>query len=135
MGKMKDLNTTNFNSEVLQADKPVVIEVFTQSCPHCKRLDTIFDFTAQVNSNKYCFYKMDAQKNMDLVKKHKVLTVPTLLFFSHGKLVNKKSGVISQEKIEQRLNPLLDYTQEIAQKKEITSFFKLPWSKHKNQLM
>ncbi|MDC9722052.1 MAG: thioredoxin family protein [Urechidicola sp.] len=72
-------------------------------------------------------HKLNAQNNLDLVKQFKVMGVPTLLFFNHGVLVDKKTGVINQLKIEKRLTPLLSYTKEIAAKKQVTGFFKLPW--------
>ena len=64
---------------------------------------------------------------MEIARKYKVLGVPTLLFFRHGKLVDKKTGVLRQDKIEKRLAATIDYTVEMANKKEVKGYFKLPW--------
>ncbi|HIP47834.1 MAG TPA: thioredoxin [Lutibacter sp.] len=123
-----DINNSEFENKVVKSDKLVVVEVYTQRCPHCKRLHPIFDQTASDNAEHINFYKLDAQKNMALAKQYKVLTVPTLLFFSHGILVDKKRGVSSQKQIEKRLLPLMTYTKEKAASKERTGFFKMSWS-------
>ena len=121
---MKEI--TSFEQEVLNQEKPTLVEVYTNSCPNCKVLEPIVEEVEKANE-QYNIYKLNAQENMDIAKKYKVLGVPTLLFFSHGILVDKKTGVLSQEKIEKRLTPLLDYTKEIALENERKGFFKLPW--------
>ncbi len=122
-----EVTTELFKNKVLEDDKPAVVEVYTESCPNCRVLNPIFDQASTDNSDRYNFFRLNARVNMDIAKQYKVLGVPTLLFFSHGKLVDRKTGVINQQKIEKRLLPLLDYSNEIAIKKEIKGFFKLPW--------
>lgn len=124
---IKSAKSKTFEKEVLQQDKPTIVDVYTNSCPNCKILAPIFEATAQDNSNKYNFYTLDARENTDIVKRYKILGVPTLLFFSHGVLVAKKTGVIKQEKIEKILIPISQYTKEIAVKNERKGFFKMPW--------
>ena len=124
---LENITSLNFKKNVLEATKPVLVEVYTNSCPNCKVLEPIVRETANANPIDYSFYKLNAQNNLDLVKQFKVMGVPTLLFFRHGILVDKKAGVINQLKIEKRLNPLLSYTKEIATKKQVTGFLKLPW--------
>ncbi|MFK5878359.1 MAG: thioredoxin family protein [Flavobacteriaceae bacterium] len=124
---IKNITSHNFADKVLKSKKPILLEIYTKSCPNCKVLAPVVEETAKANSTDFSFYKLNAKDNLDLVKQFKVMGVPTLLFFSHGILVDKKAGVINQIKIEKRLKPLLDYTKENAAKKQITGFFKLPW--------
>jgi thioredoxin 1 len=122
-----EINSQEFDKKVLQSNKPVVVEVYTNSCPHCQQLHPIFEKTAQENNAQFDFYKLNAVKNLDIAKKYKILGVPSLFYFVHGKLVDKKTGVLSQKRILKRLEPLLDYTPEMATKKEVTGYIKLPW--------
>jgi len=124
---LKEINSESFEKLVLNNEKPTVVEVYTNSCPNCKRLHPIFEDTAYEHGKVYSFYKLDAHKNIELVKKYKILGVPTLLFFKEGKLLDKKTGVISKQKIIKRLKPLLHYSQEEIVKKEVKGYFKLPW--------
>ena len=124
---LSSITSDLFQEKVLTNEQPTVVEIYTQSCPNCKRLDPIFEQTATDNKDQYSFYKLDAQRNMDIAKRYKVLGVPTLLFFKHGILVDKKTGVINQEKIEKRLAKIAPYTKAQAAKKEIKGYFKMPW--------
>ncbi len=124
---VKSITSENFEQEVLKNEKPTLVKIYTNSCPNCRVLEPIVEATEADCFDKYSFYKLDAQENISIAKKYKVLGVPTLLFFSHGILVDKKTGVINQGKIEKRLLPLLGYTQEVASQNERKGFFKLPW--------
>ena len=122
-----NITSETFDQQVLKSDKPSVVEVYTEHCPNCKVLHPIFDETANANKKAFNFYKLNATENLDVAKKYKVLGVPALLFFSHGVLVDRKIGVASQQKIKKRLEPLLDYSTEMAEKKKVSGYFKLPW--------
>jgi len=122
-----ELSTDQFQQKVLDNEQPCVVEIYTLRCPKCKVIEPIFNETAQANTDKFSFYKIDATKNMDIARKYKVLGVPTLLFFRHGILVDKKTGVLRQDKIEKRLTATIYYSIDMANKKEVTGYFKLPW--------
>lgn len=122
-----DIKTSQFQKKVLENKLPSVIDIYTLRCPNCKIIEPIFDKAAKDNKGVFSFYKMNASENMEIAKKYKVLGVPTLLFFIHGKLVDKKTGVTSQKNMEKRLAKIADYSEEKAAKKEITSFFRMPW--------
>ena len=122
-----EINTTTFDQKVLDNTKPCVVKIFTKSCPNCKTIEPIFEQTAHVNSERFDFFELNAHENLSVAKRYKVSSVPTLLFFSHGVLVNKKTGVISRKRIEKRLHPIVGYSSETAKNKEVTGFFKLPW--------
>ncbi len=123
-----ELTTKQFQKEVLENDLPSVVDIYTLRCPNCKVIEPIFIATANANKENYSFFKLNASENMEIAKRYKVLGVPTLLFFRHGKLVDKKTGVLSQEKIETRLAKTVSYTTEMANKKEVKGYFKMPWS-------
>jgi len=122
-----ELSTKQFQNKVLKNNLPCVVDIYTLRCPNCKVIEPIFEATASSNKDHFSFFKLNASKNMEIAKRYKVLGVPTLLFFRHGKLVDKKTGVLSQQKIEKRLTKTVDYTPEMASKKEVTGYFKMPW--------
>ena len=114
--------------KILEDLKPSVVEIYTMRCPKCRVIEPIFKQAAADNKKRYSFHKLNATENMEIAKRYKVLGVPTLLFFRHGILVDKKTGVMKQENIEKRLTKTEDYTPEMAKKKEVTGYFKMPWS-------
>ena len=123
-----ELTTKQFQKKVLENDLPSVVDIYTLRCPNCKVIDPIFEATAEANKENYSFFKLNASENMEIAKRYKVLGVPTLLFFRHGKLVDKKTGVMKQQNIEKRLIKTVAYTTEMATKKEVKGYFKMPWS-------
>tara|TARA_R110000787_G_scaffold86285_2_gene183969 strand:- start:11155 stop:11535 length:381 start_codon:yes stop_codon:yes gene_type:complete len=123
-----ELSTKQFQKEVIENDLTSVVNIYTLRCPNCKVIEPIFIATANANKENYAFFKLNASENMEIAKRYKVLGVPALLFFRHGKLVDKKIGVMSQEKIEKRLAKTVSYTTEMANKKEVKGYFKMPWN-------
>ncbi|MCF6308113.1 MAG: thioredoxin family protein [Flavobacteriaceae bacterium] len=122
-----DITSSQFQKKVIENEKPTVVDIYTLRCPNCKVIDPIIKVTAEENKDKYSIYKLNASENMEIAKRYKVLGVPTLLFFKHGILVDKKTGVMQQKNIEKRLAKILDYTKEKAAKKEVKGYFKMPW--------
>ena len=122
-----EITANQFQQKVLENTKPCVVDVYTKRCSKCKILAPIFKQTAEDNQATYDFFMLNAHDYIEITRRYKVLGVPALLFFCHGIVVDKKTGVISQDKIEKRLKPLLDYTEAIAKKKEVKGYFKLPW--------
>ncbi|HIP33128.1 MAG TPA: thioredoxin [Crocinitomicaceae bacterium] len=124
---IKELKSGELTNLIDTKEKPIVIDIYTDSCPNCVTLKPIFEKTAVANKDQLDFYYLNAKENIDIAKKYKILGVPTLLFFIHGKLVDKKTGVLSQEKIEKRIAKIVTYSKEEAASKELTGYFKMPW--------
>ena len=124
---VSEVTIASFDQKALNNKKPSVVKVYTERCPNCRTIQPIFEEVAKENKDTFNFFALNAHDNMEIAKRYKVLSVPTLLFFSHGILVDKKTGVISQKKIKKRLILIEKYSIDIAKEKEVTGFFKLPW--------
>jgi thioredoxin-like negative regulator of GroEL len=74
--------------------------------------------------------KLNAEQNQELVRQYSVIGIPTLLFFSHGRLVDRKTGLQSAQAIARRLTPLLHFSADEAAGREITGLFRLPARPH-----
>jgi thioredoxin len=85
----------------------VVVDVWASWCGPCKMLAPQFQAAAEELEGKARFAKLDADKNQKLVRKYKVMGLPTLLFFQDGKLVDRVSGVQTKTAILKRVKPLL----------------------------
>lgn len=104
----RPITKKNFKAAVLNHDKPVVVDVWADWCGPCHMLAPNFKAAEEAVDGKARFVKLDAEKNQSLVRKYQVRSLPTLLFFKDGELVDRNVGVVSKGGIINRLKPLLN---------------------------
>ncbi len=123
---MKEINASEFGTEVLESGK-VVVDFYSTECPPCEALAPKFENLAQLYGNEIKFLKIFRQGNRELAEKLGVKSSPTLLFFDNGKeAASRLSGGIKRSDIIERLNKMLppNKVNEIKSKiKPITSNF------------
>ncbi|MBR2397823.1 MAG: thioredoxin [Clostridia bacterium] len=97
--RILDLTVENFDDEVLSVEGKVLVDFWAAWCGPCRMLSPIVDEVAENNDNvKVC--KVNVDNEQELAIKYGVMSIPTLLLFENGKLVNKSIGLVSKEKIE-----------------------------------
>lgn len=88
----------NFETEVLQADKPVFVDFWAAWCGPCKMLGPIVAQIAEEHTEvKVCKIDIDAQEA--LAKKYSIMSIPTVILFKNGAPVNTSVGLVSKEKL------------------------------------
>ena len=90
-----NLTKENFESEVLQSDKPVLIDFWAQWCGPCRMLGPIIDeLAAEDNGIKVCKVNVDEQPN--IAAEFGVMSIPLLVVVKDGKIVESQVGVTSK---------------------------------------
>lgn len=88
----------NFEQEVLQSDKPVLVDFWAEWCAPCKMLLPVIEQLAEeVTDAKIC--KVNVDNDPELARQFKVMTIPTLLLFKNGEVVQQSIGVKPKEEI------------------------------------
>lgn len=93
--------------ELINGEKPVVVDFFAEWCGPCKTMKPILDeFKGEVGE-KAVVIKIDIDKNPAAAQAYKVRGVPTLAIFKKGQVVWRQSGVMSSAQMQEALRPFL----------------------------
>ncbi|MBP3339382.1 MAG: thioredoxin [Lachnospiraceae bacterium] len=93
-----ELNINNFDNEVLNADKPVLVDFWASWCGPCRMVSPIVDEIANENTDiKVC--KVNVDDNQELAEKYNVMSIPTLIVFKDGKIINQMVGAKPKNQI------------------------------------
>ena len=93
-----DVNTSNFETEVINSDKKVLIDFYADWCGPCNRLSPIVD-KVSVDNKDVKFVRIDVDKNEELMTRYNVRSIPTLVVIENGKEINRSVGLIPEDKI------------------------------------
>ncbi|MCR4430197.1 MAG: thioredoxin [Tepidanaerobacteraceae bacterium] len=91
---MKPITVTdeNFEQEVLQADGKVLVDMWAAWCGPCRMLAPVVDEIADEYEGRLKVCKLDVDENPDTAARYGVMSIPTLLVFENGQVVNKLIG-------------------------------------------
>jgi thioredoxin 1 len=93
----KAINDADFESEVVKASLPVVIDFWAPWCGPCKAMGPIIDELSKEMEGKVSFVKMNVDENIDTPGKFNVMSIPTFVVFKNGEAVRTFVGAKSKE--------------------------------------
>lgn len=96
---MITLNKDNFQQEVLNSEKTVVVDFWANWCGPCKALAPILDEVEKEMGDKVVFAKLNVDEDIDTARSYGVMTIPTLIIFKNGKNVASLIGLKSKTAI------------------------------------
>ncbi|GHV49123.1 thioredoxin [Clostridia bacterium] len=94
----------NFEREILQNGIPVLVEFYTDGCVACKRFSPVLTEIEEEFEGRAQVYKINANVNEKLVADYSIMSAPSLLFFSGGKEMERKTGICTKEQVTEILN-------------------------------
>ncbi len=107
MAEVQYVTDSDFQTEVLNADKPVLVDFTAVWCPPCKMVDPIVKQLAQEWDGKVKVVKLDADQNPNTMMQYGVLGIPTLILFKGGDVKERVTGYQPKDKLVKKLNPHL----------------------------
>ena len=93
-----NINYHNFNREVLESEKPVLLDFWAPWCGPCRMVVPIVDEIARENPD-IKVVKINVDEEVELAKKFKVMSIPSLFVMKDGEVVNKAVGARSKKQL------------------------------------
>ncbi len=99
MTAIKNCNENDFENEVLKSNLPVIVDFWAEWCGPCKMLTPILEELSNEMKNEINVVKVNLDDNQDLAMKYSIRSIPTLLLFNEGNLVDTKVGLLPKSEI------------------------------------
>jgi thioredoxin 1 len=96
------LNSDNFTKEI-EKNEVTVVDFLATWCGPCKMLAPVFEELGNEMKEKANFFKVDIDKSLEIAQQYGINTVPTMLIFKNGKVVDKLVGFVPKENIRSKV--------------------------------
>jgi len=100
------LDESNFDREVTQDGKPVIVDFWAEWCGPCKMIAPLLDEIAREKADAVKVAKVNIDENQSLSLKYNIRAIPALLFFKNGQLRDQLTGVTSKKDLLNRIEAL-----------------------------
>ena len=104
---VKEYTSDDFKSEVVESDTPVLVDFWAEWCGPCKVIAPVVEELAADYKGKIKFGKVNVDDNNMVASEYGVRSIPTLLIFKNGSVVNQIVGAVPKEKITDILDTVI----------------------------
>lgn len=106
MGKTVEITDANFE-EIIGSDKPVLVDFWAEWCGPCKMIGPVVEELAGDYDGKAVIGKVNVDENPNVSAKFGIRSIPTLLVFKGGEIVDKQVGAVPKQVLAQKLDAQL----------------------------
>ncbi len=107
MSKALAVTDASFEQEVLKSNTPVLVDFWAEWCGPCKMIAPILDEIAQEFDGRVKVAKVDVDSNNKTAGRYNIMSIPSLLFFKNGQLVDQVVGAMTKSQLASRLEKAL----------------------------
>ncbi len=99
MTAIKNCNENEFENQVLKSTLPVIVDFWAEWCGPCKMLTPILEELSDELKDEINIIKVNLDENQELAMKYSIRSIPTLLLFKEGDLLDTKIGLLPKKDI------------------------------------
>lgn len=106
MSKVLDVNKSNFESEVLKSDLPVLVDFWAPWCMPCKMMSPILDELSEEIGDKVKIVKVNTEEaeNQEIASEYQIQSIPNMKLFKGGEVVTEFIGMRSKDSLKNDIN-------------------------------
>ena len=97
----------SFNSDVLNSEKPVLVDFWAEWCGPCKQLAPTVETVAAEKSETLKVCKMDVDSNREIAAKYGIRSIPSLIIFKNGEPAGVEIGALSKQQLEEFISTVV----------------------------
>lgn len=109
-----ELTAESGPSLIAHAPLILIVDFYTEWCGPCKAIKPIFEELATEFKNKYLFAKVNVDHCKELAQEFKIVSIPTIIIFSNGKVIDKITGMVSKETLLEKIEQALKGPQDLS---------------------
>jgi thioredoxin 1 len=102
-----ELTDANFEEQVLKSDKPVLVDFWAEWCGPCRMVGPVVEELSNDYSGKAVIGKVNVDHNPSIAAKYGIRSIPTILFFKNGEVVDKSVGAVPKAALADKLNAVV----------------------------
>lgn len=107
MSNVNAVTSGTFETEVVGATLPVVVDFWAEWCQPCKMLSPVLDKISESYAGKLKVVKCNVDENQDIAAKYGVMSIPNLIFFKDGQVVNQAVGYMNESQLSSKIEEVL----------------------------
>tara|TARA_B110000116_G_C16339069_1_gene360266 strand:+ start:109 stop:441 length:333 start_codon:yes stop_codon:yes gene_type:complete len=103
-----DVNEENFDSVVINSEKPVLVDFWAEWCGPCKMLTPTIEAIAEEYKDKSSIVKINIDDAPAIATKYGIRSIPSILLFSKGDVIEQRVGAVSKEELTSLLDKIIE---------------------------
>jgi len=102
-----EVTDQNFEAEVIKSALPVLVDPWAPWCRPCLMVAPVIDKLAEKYNGKVKFCRLNVDENPQTAAKYRIMSIPTLMFFKNGKVVDTVIGAVPERALQPKIEALL----------------------------